>query len=325
MLLFSMPKLLLGQDKKKVLDSVQIQPSPRASSSFDLNNGGGLTGGPYRVSLFGESKDWVIGFNVDRSTTSMSSPDFEIRRRVTTGYSESQLLGDRDRTSIIAKGDLKLHVGFDALNDPNFVAHMTIKSNGYVGVGTNSPNEKLELYNGNFRATYSLAGSTTGIFNIKPNFANDRVWLGTISTHNLTLAAGNKGVIDLNKDGYAVIFRNGEYPTTLNISAANRGKYSLFVLGGILSEDYAIGPRATWADHVFNKEYKLMDLKEVENYINTNNRLPDIPSASEVEADGYSLHEMNVKLLQKVEELTLYSIQQNKRIEQLEKMVNSSK
>ena len=74
-----------------------------------------------------------------------------------------------------------------------------------------------------------------------------------------------------------------------------------------------------WTDHVFNNDYKLMDLKDVESFISTKKRLPDIPSASDVEADGYSLHDMNVKLLQKVKELTFYSI------EQLEKVINPNK
>ncbi len=123
----------------------------------------------------------------------------------------------------------------------------------------------------------------------------------------------------MNKDGYVIIFRNGDYPTNLNISTANRTKYSLFVISGVLSEDYSIGLKAMWTDHVFNNDYKLMDLKDVESFISTKKRLPDIPSASDVEADGYSLHDMNVKLLQKVKELTFYSI------EQLEKVINPNK
>ncbi|GAB6012931.1 autotransporter outer membrane beta-barrel domain-containing protein [Viscerimonas tarda] len=107
------------------------------------------------------------------------------------------------------------------------------------------------------------------------------------------------------------------------VSTANKAKFSAFIAGGILSEDYAIGPKSTWADHVFSTDYKLQNLNEVENYIKTNNRLPDIPSAAEVEENGYTLHDMNVKLLQKVEELTLYSIEQNKEIEQLKKVANS--
>lgn len=108
-----------------------------------------------------------------------------------------------------------------------------------------------------------------------------------------------------------------------SINAIVKDKFSAFITGGILSEDYAISPKSGWADHVFNADYRLQNLNEVENYINTNKHLPGIPSAIEVQENGYTLHDMNVKLLQKVEELTLYSIEQNKKIEQLEGIVKS--
>ncbi|MDR0573314.1 MAG: hypothetical protein LBG96_04670 [Tannerella sp.] len=110
-----------------------------------------------------------------------------------------------------------------------------------------------------------------------------------------------------------------------NIKAILKNKYSAFITGGVLSEDYAIGPQSTWADHVFKPGYNLQSLNEIEDYIKVNNHLPDMPSATEVQENGYTLHDMNVKLLQKVEELTLYSIEQNKKIERLESVVKSYK
>jgi hypothetical protein len=74
-----------------------------------------------------------------------------------------------------------------------------------------------------------------------------------------------------------------------------------------------------WADYVFKKDYKLRSLKEVEAYINTNSHLPEVPSTEEVTKNGINVAEMNATLLKKVEELTLYMIDQNKRITQLEK------
>ncbi len=65
-------------------------------------------------------------------------------------------------------------------------------------------------------------------------------------------------------------------------------------------------------DYVFAKEYSLKTLQEVENFININNHLPEIPSAQEIEKNGLMLAEMNMSLLKKIEELTLYTIQQNK-------------
>ena len=64
-------------------------------------------------------------------------------------------------------------------------------------------------------------------------------------------------------------------------------------------------------------DYKLLPLKEVENYINRNQHLPDIPSAKEIDENGISVGEMNVALLKKVEELTKYLIEQQKQIDDL--------
>jgi hypothetical protein len=67
-----------------------------------------------------------------------------------------------------------------------------------------------------------------------------------------------------------------------------------------------------WADYVFAPTYKLRPLSEVEQFIKTNGHLPEIPKAEEVKQNGVNLGEMQTKLLQKVEELTLYSIEQSK-------------
>lgn len=71
-----------------------------------------------------------------------------------------------------------------------------------------------------------------------------------------------------------------------------------------------------WSDFVFQPSYKLKPLIDVEKYIKVNGHLQDIPSAAEVQKDGISLGEMQTKLLQKIEELTLYTIEQNKKIEE---------
>ena len=79
---------------------------------------------------------------------------------------------------------------------------------------------------------------------------------------------------------------------------------------------------ATGYDYVFEKTYDLPDLKTIEKYIEANKHLPGIPSAKEMEANGVKLLEMNLQLLKKVEELTLYVIDQQKKIELLESKVN---
>ena len=72
-----------------------------------------------------------------------------------------------------------------------------------------------------------------------------------------------------------------------------------------------------WPDYVFGEGYKLMSLDETEKFINENGHLPGVPSAQEVEEDGLSLGEMNARLMQKVEELTLHVIELHKQIDEL--------
>ncbi len=77
----------------------------------------------------------------------------------------------------------------------------------------------------------------------------------------------------------------------------------------------------TVPDFVFEEDYNLPPLKETEKYIQTNKHLPEVPSANEMEANGINLKELNLKLLQKVEELTLYLIEQSKDIKILKNKV----
>lgn len=86
----------------------------------------------------------------------------------------------------------------------------------------------------------------------------------------------------------------------------------LGVNGAILCKELLVKLNAKWSDFVFNDDYKLMPLDEVENYINENNHLPGIPSAAVVEKQGVNVGDMHAKLLQKIEELTLYVIELKK-------------
>ena len=90
--------------------------------------------------------------------------------------------------------------------------------------------------------------------------------------------------------------------------------YSLFVKNGIKAEKVKVDVASAngWADYVFNENYNLKSLEEVEKHINENGHLPNIPSAKEVVENGINVAEMDAKLLEKIEELTLYSIEHNK-------------
>lgn len=104
--------------------------------------------------------------------------------------------------------------------------------------------------------------------------------------------------------------------------------YRLFVKDGIKTERLKVEVASAnqWADHVFNDDYNLMPLNEVKSFINANKHLPNIPSAKDVVADGgIEQGELNAKLLEKIEELTLHLIQQNEKIELLQKELETLK
>ncbi len=103
------------------------------------------------------------------------------------------------------------------------------------------------------------------------------------------------------------------------------GDFGLYVKGGILTERVrvAVANSDRWADYVFETGYKLMPLKDVEKHINYYHHLPNVPSAEEMTKSGMDVMETSAKLLEKIEELTLYMIKANKQIEALEAKVSS--
>ncbi|RWW92093.1 FtsB/FtsL family cell division protein [Flavobacterium cerinum] len=103
------------------------------------------------------------------------------------------------------------------------------------------------------------------------------------------------------------------FPTSAG--SVNVSNYKLFVKGGILTEEVRIQLATGWADYVFADNYKLPSLNEVEQFIAKNGHLPNVPSAKQVKEDGIELGQMANIQQEKIEELTLYAIEQNKQIE----------
>jgi hypothetical protein len=97
--------------------------------------------------------------------------------------------------------------------------------------------------------------------------------------------------------------------------------YQLIVNSGIAATEVNV-TSSPWADYVFDKDYKLMSLKETEEYIRNNHHLPEIPTTQEVKENGVNLGEMQAKILKKVEELTLHIIELKKENEELKALIN---
>ena len=125
--------------------------------------------------------------------------------------------------------------------------------------------------------------------------------------------AGNNSVVLGNNNITKTVLKGN-----IGIGTDNPGSWELAVDGKIKTKEVKVTIEG-WSDFVFYEDYQLPTLNEVENHIIEKGHLKDIPSAEEVKQDGFFLGEMDAKLLQKIEELTLYTIQQQKELEQEKK------
>jgi len=155
------------------------------------------------------------------------------------------------------------------------------------------------VINANDTSLYSANGSinqatTTGL-NRVVTMNNRNIWFNSTGS-------GNNGKI--------YIGNTATYPTST-------GNYRLYVEGGILTEKVKVALRSTanWADYVFADDYRLMPLNEVEAFIQKNKHLPGVASAETLAKEGWDVAAMQAKHMEKIEELTLYVIDQNKTIE----------
>jgi hypothetical protein len=108
----------------------------------------------------------------------------------------------------------------------------------------------------------------------------------------------------------------------IGIGTSDTKGYKLAVAGSILTEGVKVALQSSWPDYVFDEHYTLENLTDLEKYINENKHLPNIPSAEIVRESGYELSAMDAKLLEKIEGLTLYLIDQNKKIEGLKREID---
>lgn len=214
--------------------------------------------------------------------------------------------------------------------------HFMITNTGVVGIGTTtpSPSSKLEV-NGKLRVHADIYGSKVLTFQDDARFTVTAATVPTLNTPSFSMpqygiaAPNTSGAADLWISGNNAIrmFTAGNPNPRLTITnAGNVGigttpnsLYLLDVKGSIRATEVLVQSVDNFPDFVFENDYPLLSLSQVDDFIKANKHLPNIPSAAEVKENGVSLVELQSKLLQKIEELTLYVIEQQKRIEELEK------
>ena len=141
-----------------------------------------------------------------------------------------------------------------------------------------------------------------------------KVGIGTANP-NAALHVNSNAIIGTNLD----VNNNLKVNNKLAIGTEIQDDYDLAVCGKIRATEVKVNAASEWCDYVFEEDYDLKSLKEVDAFIKKNKHLPEIPSAEVVNNEGIEVSAMMVLMMKKIEELTLYTIEQEKRINELEK------
>jgi len=217
----------------------------------------------------------------------------------------------------------------------NYTA-LGVNESGIIHVG--SPFSHSSVTNST-RAQFEVWGLNNTALDLNANFlASFRNWAG--SGRVLRLKGGwahptnNIPIFQVESNGDGAdtyddnirfqVLASGRVVIGENLNLVNG--YRLYVEEGIITEKLRVAVKNTseWADYVFDDDYKLLDLEEVENYIDAHCHLPGVPSAEEVAEQGVDVAQMDALLLQKIEELTLYLIELEKQNQELASRLSES-
>ncbi len=205
-------------------------------------------------------------------------------------------------------------------NSSNLSEKVRITETGDVGIGIANPSEKLEVYN---------STTSPGVISLRSH-RNDagQVDVGRLSAKQAHYEVARIGMPRAGETytGYLTFWTKSSNSSNLSekvritetgdvgIGTIDTKGFKLGVNGKIAATEVKVAGYSEWSDFVFEEDYMLPSLQEVENHIRRKGHLKDIPSAEEINTEGFFLGEMDAKLLQKIEELTLYLIEQNKKL-----------
>ncbi|MEZ4877541.1 MAG: hypothetical protein R2805_08335 [Flavobacterium sp.] len=234
-------------------------------------------------------------------------------------------LTDTDQQTLALNGNVLSILNGNSVTLPTFTntdsQSLTLNGNTLSISGGNSitiPTPTFAVIPGT-NTTISGNGSTTSPFQINAIdtslYANDgAINQATTTNNNRKVNLNNRNLwfdtTNSTSNGKLYIGSTPNFPST-------SGNYKLFVEGGIMTEKVKVALRNTsnWADYVFEKDYKLLPLNEVEKFVKINKHLPGVQSAKELAENGIDVAEMQSKQMEKIEELTLYIIEQNNKLE----------
>lgn len=197
-----------------------------------------------------------------------------------------------------------------------------IDAAGNIGLNTTAPATRLHVETGDltihdfYPFIFLTNTNSTGNAGIRFNYeGDDNAWIffddgEDLLRINADNAGGSRNDLVIKSDGRIC----------MGTTAAATG-YKLSVNGKVTCTEVLVEALANWPDYVFQEGYELMSLQDLESSIRENKHLPGLPSANQVETSGFELADMQKRVLQKVEELTLYTIEQGKQIQSLQEKI----
>lgn len=269
-----------------------------------------------------------------------TNPNVNLRHAQSLNIGTSTITTYASRLNVFGAGNTSATSALSIFNtssttNPIFL----VRNDGNVGIGVTSPLQKLHVVgnvlingpastllfgegataNAEWGIEYDLGGTdqTNGLNFWKP-FGSTGVGF-----RNFILFINNNGRVGINTNNpTADLSVNGNVligAATTNLPAG----YKLYVQTGILTEKVkiAVVNSTDWSDYVFAKDYKLKTIEELEAFVKENKHLPNVPSAEEVVKEGIDMAKMDAKLLEKIEELSLYVIQLKKENTELVKRI----
>jgi hypothetical protein len=223
-------------------------------------------------------------------------------------------------------------------NDNNEGIYIDSISN--VGIGTAAPQARLEVLGETHKPSARFKNGNTHSLNVGNAISELGlgVWGSTYIGFNIYRNGENSWKTDAYNEsngaamiygtvGGSIVFAcvpkdgNSGQQTLSNINVKNATRMIL-QSDGLLKANEVVVRTDVWSDYVFSSDYKLPNLSEVENFIQQNNHLRDVPSEAEVIEEGINLGEMDAILLKKIEELTLYVIEMKKENEKIKLEIN---
>jgi len=306
-----------------------------------------------------ESKVQFNGIAIGNSVISDASNSYVFGQNLYSNANNSITIGLGSSDLLPLSNTKSGSIMFGVTNKPSLTIAKPANANvGYLGIGTDEPKEMVHINDGNLLLSntnpaeksfiklgegdlswnierlnskvdgYGLSFWATGQSTTQPDKSsrtpvlflnpNGNVGIGTKTPAKKLDVAGSFKATSATID-------NALSANELTANSANITKTlstnDLKVSGLLCAKEVRVqlSGNPCWPDYVFSKDYNLLPLSEVEQFINENHHLPNIPSAAEVEENGINIGEMNAKLLLKVEELTLYILDLQKQINELKK------